>query len=297
MSYKTFDIEAKHGDRRITLGEQPYSGELLEIRAVDPHTGEEYGGQFAYLTEKGAVDLAKGLIQNFSIKQEDLFGKPLSTDFTTARGDLKTNAWRKYSDASGYPAERGEMRHREQVAFWRNHYISFGTGKVYDMDAFDKEFGLSGQPEPKNARDIIATLKVGSTFTLRSSVYALETRYFRIDKPGYVHEYTDQTFEKKASFIQPYDLKALPGTFSGWSVPEYAAVNVVKKTAGEIWDETWESMAVGDTFHFSDNPYKTHVKVTNTRYYHDGTTRDCLGNIGDMFSNGYTIVPKKKEEA
>lgn len=70
------------------------------------------------------------------------------------------------------------------------------------------------------------------------------------------------------------------------------------KTHREIWDETWEALPIGGKFHFSDHPEKTHVKISDKKYFHDGGHNGYgftpkIEDQRPIFGSSYTIVPKQ----
>jgi hypothetical protein len=59
--------------------------------------------------------------------------------------------------------------------------------------------------------------------------------------------------------------------------------------------EIWEGMKRGDTFHFSDHPEKTHIKLSDRTYDHDGLGSNSIGS--HVYASAlYTIVPKEESK-
>jgi|SRR6478735_8491794 len=91
-----------------------------------------------------------------------------------------------------------------------------------------------------------------------------------------------------------WDLQAFDDEFGH---PQPAEPEPAPKTRREIWDETWAALPIGGKFHFSDHPEKTHVKISDKKYFHEGGHGEFgfTPKIEDQRSlwGSYTIVPKQ----
>lgn len=165
--------------------------------------------------------------------------------------------------------------------------------------------------QPKNAREIIDRLPVGSTFTLREPDSDSDLRYFRKEDEETVREYED---EYMISTI-PWDKFPLVGEdwsknlFTSWSVESYSEFEPVEEP---LTLQHWEQMPVGAVFGFGSGPhgprenwYFPYTKLDQRSYGHspedarsiytDTTHGDRARGLFWRVGDGYTYGPEESE--
>jgi hypothetical protein len=288
VTSKTKEITFSYSDRTFRV--KPSYPDEIHIEIQSTHA--DGLRQFGYANREEGLEIAQAIIDGLSLTQDEVFPKPEKVEpeprtFAVARRDFKGNSWEKAALRSGKTPEQAAKRGRDQIRFWRRE-VEMVEGAQW-LAAFDAEFGDGAEPKPKNAREVIEKLPVGATFTLDAGTEP--TRYFRKrDETIIVDEYSDDRFEVTTKY--EWNLTSYTGLFTGWSVDSLKLAEPRKTPTNQ---EIWEGMKRGDTFHFSDHPEKTHIKLSDRTYDHDGLGSNSIGS--HVYASAlYTIVPKEESK-